>query len=82
MGRPGGLTSEDLARPFGVDEPMYIIDGGIGVGIDNKPAQDLDPGVFELEYVWATKRTKAVGPLAVAYMFGNVIAATEMQLLA
>lgn len=81
MGRPGAITKEDLARPFGADAPMYIIDGGIGIGKDDRPAQDLDPGVFDLDYVWATKRTKAVGPLAVALMFGNVIAATEMQLL-
>jgi len=74
MGRPGAITKEDLARPFGADAPMYIIDGGIGIGEDDRPAQDLDPDVFDLEYVWATKRTKAVGPLAVALMFGNVIA--------
>lgn len=78
-GQPGSITAEDLWRPAGNDMPLVIIDGGIGAGNDGLPAQDLDPGVFDLEYVWATKRTKAVGPLAVAYMFGNVIDAALLQ---
>lgn len=78
-GQPGSITPRDLARPSGAELPLVIIDAGIGAGEDGRPAQDLHPGVFDLPYVRATKRTKAVGPLAVAYMFGNVIKAAQLQ---
>lgn len=81
-GQPGLITPDALQRPAGISSPLFIIDGGIGVGKDGRPAQDLHPDVFNLEYVYATKRTKAVGPLAVGFMFGNVIEAAEQQLIA
>jgi 5,10-methylene-tetrahydrofolate dehydrogenase/methenyl tetrahydrofolate cyclohydrolase len=78
-GQPGSITPRDLERPSDTELPLVIIDAGIGTGQDGKPAQDLHPDVFGLSYVRATKRTKAVGPLAVAFMFGNVIKAAQLQ---
>lgn len=78
-GQPGSITPRDLTRPSDSELPLVIIDAGIGAGENGRPAQDVHPDVFALPYVRATKRTKAVGPLAVAYMFGNVIQAAQLQ---
>lgn len=78
-GQPGSITPRDLERPSDAELPLVIIDAGIGTGEDGRPAQDLHPDVFDLSYIRATKRTKAVGPLAVSYMFGNVIQAAKLQ---
>ena len=78
-GQPGSITPSDLHRPADAELPLVIIDAGIGTGEDGRPAQDLHPDAFDLPYVRATKRTKAVGPLAVAYMFGNVVQAAQLQ---
>lgn len=79
-GRPGSITPSDVTRSDSYDQPLVIIDAGIGTTPDDSaPRQDLHEGVFEMDYVRATRRKRAVGPLAVAYMFGNVIAAAERQ---
>jgi methylenetetrahydrofolate dehydrogenase (NADP+)/methenyltetrahydrofolate cyclohydrolase len=78
-GRPGLIQAEYLERDRTTDQPLVIIDAGIGIDREGKPAQDLDPLAFNLPFVRATKRTKAVGPLAVAYMYSNVARAALMQ---